>query len=456
MAKARTVFVCSECGNETAKWFGQCPACKSWNTLVEQEAVVEQPKYVRGSHAPSDSRAVPLGEIELADELRISTGTQELDRVLGGGVVSGSMVLVGGEPGIGKSTLLLQVCASLSQRGTVLYVTGEESARQIKLRAQRLNVQSENLYICAETRMDSILEQVNRLKPKFLVVDSIQTVYRPEAASTPGSVTQIRESALLLMQYAKASGAAVFIVGHVNKEGTLAGPKILEHMVDCVLYFEGDRHASYRIIRAVKNRYGSTDEIGVFEMTGEGLVEVPNPSLALLSGRPKDVPGSCVACVMEGTRPLLAEVQALVTRSAYGNSRRTADGFDYNRAVLLLAVLEKRVGMDVGACDTYLNVTGGVKLSEPAADLPAVLSIASSILEKALPEGMAAFGEIGLTGELRSVSAVSQRVSEIARLGFTSCVLPKRSCIGLKPPAGLKLYAAQDLAEAIRLAFGGK
>lgn len=452
-AKSHTLFVCSECGNETVKWFGQCPSCKSWNTLVETEAMPTAPVKRGLSDTARRPSAAPLSAIETADELRTSTGIGELDRVLGGGTVLGSLVLVGGEPGIGKSTLLLQVCSTLGAQGKVLYVTGEESSRQIKLRAQRLNIDSDSLYIHAETRLDTIMETVYRLAPNFIVVDSIQTVYKPDAASAPGSVTQIRECALTLMQYAKTSGATVFLVGHVTKEGTLAGPKILEHMVDCVLYFEGDRHASYRIIRAVKNRYGSTDEIGVFEMSARGLLEVPNPSQALLSGRPKDVPGSCIACVMEGSRPILAEVQALVTKSSFGNPRRTADGFDYNRAVLLLAVLEKRSGIDVGGCDVYMNVTGGLKLTEPASDLPAMLAVASSIGDKPLREDMAAFGEIGLTGELRTVSNVLQRLTEIRRLGFSQCVLPRRCCIGIKPPEGLTLLSAETLSDAIRLSL---
>lgn len=451
--KMKTIFVCSVCGNESIKWYGQCPNCRSWNTMEERAILPESPPTgSTGDALLRASAAVPLSSIEETGDLRIGTGSAELDRVLGGGTVRGSMILVGGEPGIGKSTLLLQVCAALSSKEKVLYVTGEESAQQIKLRAARLGVASDNLYVQAETRMDIIVDQLVNLRPRFVVVDSVQTIYRAECASAPGSTTQIRESAQLLMHYAKAENATVFMVGHVNKEGTLAGPKILEHMVDCVLYFEGDRHASYRIIRAVKNRYGSTNEIGVFEMTGKGLQDVPNPSEALLSGRPKNVPGSCVACVMEGSRPLLAEVQALVSKSSYGNARRTADGFDYNRAVLLLAVLEKRVGINVGACDAYLNVTGGMELNEPAADLPALLAVVSSIREKALPERMAAFGEVGLTGELRAVSSAQSRIAEIARLGFTSCILPSRCCEGLEIPKGVTLCPADDLMEAIRYA----
>jgi len=454
MAKPRTIFACSECGNETSKWFGQCPSCKSWNTLYEVEQTPSAPAK-RGftDNSVPQTLALPLREIETTDELRTSTGMAELDRVLGGRTVLGSLVLVGGEPGIGKSTLLLQVSDTFAKQGTVLYVTGEESARQIKLRAERLEVAADALYILAETRMDNIMETSNRIKPAYMIVDSIQTVYKPDAASAPGSVTQIRECAMTLLQYAKSVGVTVFLVGHVTKEGTLAGPKVLEHIVDCVLYFEGDRHASYRILRAVKNRYGSTDEIGVFEMSTRGLLEVPNPSQALLSGRPKDVPGSCIACVMEGTRPLLAEVQALVTQSSFGNPRRTSDGFDYNRAVLLLAVLEKRAGISVSNCDVYLNVTGGLSLTEPAADLPALLAVVSSVRERPLREKMAAFGEVGLTGELRTVSGVLQRLTEIRRLGFTECVVPKRSCIGLKPPAGLTLLAANNVAQAIELAI---
>lgn len=450
--KAKTIFVCAQCGQEFNKWAGKCSACGSWNTLYETEPVEN---IVKKAGPPrlngAKDAAKPITEIEAGDDFRSSTGISELDRVLGGGIVQGSLVLVGGEPGIGKSTLLLQVCDFLSREKTVLYISGEESARQLKLRSERLGIFQKQLMVLSETRIDDILDCARSLKPEFMIVDSIQTVYNPDSTGTAGSVSQIRDCTLAFMQFAKNSGITVFLVGHVNKEGTLAGPKILEHMVDCVLYFEGDRHASYRVIRAAKNRYGSTDEIGVFEMTGDGLKEVANPSQALLSGRPKDVPGSCIACVMEGTRPILAEIQSLVTKTNFGNPRRTADGFDYNRAVLLLAVLEKRAGMQIGNCDTYINITGGLKIDEPAADLPAILSLASSLSELPLPEDMAAFGEVGLTGELRSVSGMSQRLAEVHRLGFSSCMVPRRAMRGIRPPEGLKIIEADNVREAIAI-----
>ncbi|MBE6930975.1 MAG: DNA repair protein RadA [Ruminococcaceae bacterium] len=454
MAKAKTLFACSECGHETAKWYGKCPSCGAWNSMYEVEAAPVAAKAAAGTALPS-SLPVPISEIDVSGEdIRTSTGIGELDRVLGGGTVLGSLVLVGGEPGIGKSTLLLQICSALCAQGKVLYVSGEESQRQLKLRAQRLGVNNNNLYVHAETRLDTVLSTAEKLSPSFMIVDSIQTVYRTEVASAPGSSTQIRECTMSLMQYAKSMNVTVFIVGHVTKEGTLAGPKILEHMVDCVLYFEGDRHASYRIIRAVKNRFGSTDEIGVFEMGSHGLMEVPNPSQALLEGRPKDVPGSCISCVMEGSRPILAEIQALVSETSYGNPRRTADGFDYNRAVLLLAVLEKRAGLMFGGCDTYLNVTGGLHLAEPAADLPAVLALASSMRNWPLPENLAAFGEVGLTGELRSVMGTAQRLVEIRRLGFSACICPRRSCLNVPVPEGLHVIPVDTVRDAIDMVLG--
>lgn len=374
----------------------------------------------------------------------------ELDRVLGGGAVSGSLVLVGGEPGIGKSTLLLQICRHLCKSQTVLYVTGEESQRQLKLRAERLNVHSDSLFILSETNLEAILASVKELSPDILIVDSIQTTYLPELSAAPGSVSQVKECTLALMELAKSGGVTVFVVGHVNKEGALAGPKVLEHMVDCVLCFEGDRNFAHRILRADKNRFGSTNEIGVFEMANDGLREVPNPSELLLSGRPSNVPGSCVACVMEGSRPILAEIQALVTPTSFGMPRRMSAGIDYNRAMLLLAVLEKRAGLVVSNCDAYINVVGGLKLDEPAADLPAILAIASSLKDSPICDRTAAFGEVGLAGELRMVTAAELRLAEIRRLGFEQCIVPMRGTSGIRVPHGLELIRVGNVSEAIR------
>lgn len=391
----------------------------------------------------------PLVEVEATDELRFNTGMSELDRVLGGGAVKGSLVLVGGAPGIGKSTLMLQICDNLCRFAEVLYVSGEESERQIKLRAQRLGIRSEGLYLYSETNLDDIVSAVESLKPQILIVDSIQTIYNGDSSSSPGSVGQVKECTMTLMHLAKGMGITVFVVGHINKEGSLAGPKVLEHMVDCVLYFEGEEHSSYRILRAAKNRFGATNEIGVFEMVDHGLAEVPNPSEALLSGRPQDTPGSCVTCVMEGIRPVLAEVQALLTPSAYGNSRRSSNGFDYNRAMMLLAVLEKRGGLLLSNCDFYVNVIGGLTVSEPAADLALIISLASSFRDKPVPHDLAAIGEVGLTGELRAVHALNQRLSEVRRLGFTKCLVPARNSGKLIIPEGLELIRISNIRQAI-------
>ena len=428
MARVKSVFYCTECGNETMKWAGRCPSCGAWNTIVEQENLSSK-NLSRGSVRHSSPfrtvKAIPLTEIETEQEIRFSTGMGELNRVLGGGAVKGSLVLIGGAPGIGKSTLMLQICQSLCAFSKVLYVSGEESVSQLKLRAQRLGVQSRQLFVLSETSLGEVLQSVEQEKPDILIVDSIQTLYNPELESTPGSIGQVKDCTMALMQLAKGQDITVFVIGHVNKEGSIAGPKVLEHMVDCVLYFEGDQHMSYRILRAAKNRFGATNEIGVFEMMNGGLEEVENPSQMLLSGRPDDAPGTCVTCVMEGVRPVLAEIQALLAPAAYGTSRRSSNGFDYNRAAMLLAVLEKRGGLKVSQCDAYINIIGGLTLDEPAADLSAVLALASSYLDRSIPSDIAAIGEVGLTGELRSVNHLEQRLAEVSRLGFKRCVIPK-------------------------------
>ena len=451
MTKVKTLFYCTECGNESLKWQGRCSACGAWNTIVEQPAAETKKKTSAASAlqniSPRSPR--PIAKVEAVDELRFNTGMSELDRVLGGGAVKGSLVLVGGAPGIGKSTLMLQICDHLCRFSDVLYVSGEESERQIKLRAQRLGAREERLYLYSETNLDEIVAAVEKQKPDVLIVDSIQTIYNGDSSSSPGSVAQVKECTLALMHLAKGMGVTVFVVGHINKEGSLAGPKVLEHMVDCVLHFEGEEHNSYRILRAAKNRFGATNEIGVFEMVDRGLVEVPNPSEAMLSGRPENMPGSCVTCVMEGVRPVLAEVQALLAPSAYGNSRRTSNGFDYNRAMMMLAVLEKRGGLMLSNCDFYVNVIGGLTLDEPAADLALIVALASSFRDKPVPYDLAAIGEVGLTGELRSVSAANQRLSEIRRLGFTKCLVPSRSSGKLLAPDGLDLIRVGNIREAI-------
>ena len=448
MAKAKTLFYCTECGNETPKWQGRCSACGAWNTIVEQP-VAETKKSTVGLVSVPHRTARPITEVEATDELRFHTGMNELDRVLGGGAVQGSLVLVGGAPGIGKSTLMLQICDNLCKFSKVLYVSGEESERQIKLRARRLGVQNNNLFLLSETNLEEITAVVEQLKPDILIVDSIQTIYNDDSNASPGSVAQVKECTMTLMHLAKTLGVTVFVVGHINKEGSLAGPKVLEHMVDCVLHFEGEEHNSYRILRAAKNRFGATNEIGVFEMGDQGLCEVPNPSEALLSGRPQDTPGSCVTCVMEGVRPVLAEVQALLTPSGYGTSRRSSNGFDYNRAMMMLAVLEKRGGLMISNCDFYVNVIGGLAVSEPAADLSLIIALASSFRDKPVPYDLAAIGEVGLTGELRSVHALNQRLSEVRRLGFTKCLIPAKSSGKLIVPEGLELIRVSNIRQAI-------
>lgn len=449
MAKAKTLFYCTECGNEMPKWQGRCSACGAWNTVVEQPAAESRKKAAAAVFSPAMRQPRPLAEVEATDELRFQTGMSELDRVLGGGAVKGSLVLVGGAPGIGKSTLMLQICDNLCRFANVLYVSGEESERQIKLRAQRLGIRGEGLSLFSETNLDDIVAAVETQKPDILIVDSIQTIYNGDSNSSPGSVAQVKECTMTLMHLAKGMGVTVFVVGHINKEGSLAGPKVLEHMVDCVLHFEGEEHNSYRILRAAKNRFGATNEIGVFEMGDQGLTEVPNPSEALLSGRPKDTPGSCVTCVMEGARPVLAEIQALLSPSGYGNSRRSSNGFDYNRAMMLSAVLEKRGGLVLSNCDFYVNVIGGLTVNEPAADLALIVALASSFRDKPVPYDLAAIGEVGLTGELRSVHAINQRLSEVRRLGFTKCLVPARNSGKLIVPEGLELIRITTIREAI-------
>ena len=453
MAKTKTVFYCTECGNETPKWQGKCSACGAWNTIVEH---TEKPNPVgHGKSAPIgvSRTAQKLSEVTCDAETRFSTGMGELDRVLGGGAVAGSLVLVGGAPGIGKSTLLLQICNSLCNGRKVLYVTGEESERQLKLRAERIAVSPDSLFILSETQLAAILETVDTMQPDILIVDSIQTMYNDLNDSTPGSVSQVKDCTMALMHLSKSQGVTVFVVGHINKDGAIAGPKVLEHMVDCVMYFEGDANSSYRLLRAAKNRFGSTNEIGVFEMADRGLVEVPNPSQMLLDGRPEGASGTCVACVMEGSRPILAEVQALVSKSSFQVPKRTADGFDFNRAALLMAVAEKRAGMKLSVFDAYLNVIGGLQLDEPAADLPVVLAIASSYRDSAIPDDLVAIGEVGLTGEIRSVSQMEQRLSEVSRLGFKKCIIPKNGSDKLEIPTGLTVYRVRNLREAIETAM---
>ena len=450
--RQKTVFCCSECGNETVKWSGRCTACGAWDSLVE----VKLDAKSKGSTKRATSKKTPklISELDTEAELRFSTGIGELDRVLGGGAVKGSLVLVGGAPGIGKSTLLLQLCGLVEGEMKILYVTGEESERQLKMRAQRLGVDNGQIYVLAETGLTEVLEAADELEPDIMIVDSIQTMFDPEVSSAPGSVSQVRECTMSIMRMTKEKGFTTFVVGHINKEGNIAGPKVLEHMVDCVLYFEGERSTSFRILRAGKNRFGSTNEIGVFEMVDTGLKGLQNPSEILLSGRPDNAPGTCVTCVIEGSRPILAEIQALVAPATYNAGRRSTNGIDYNRATLLLAVLEKRGGMAVSGCDAYINVIGGLELDEPAADLATMLAIASSFRDLPLGRDLAAVGEVGLSGEIRSVNSLNMRLSEIARLGFKRCVIPTHIKDDIKKPDGLEIISVKNIIEAIKATLG--
>lgn len=449
MAKAKAAgFFCKECGYESVKWLGQCPGCKEWNTLVE-ELPMGSP---HGNKKLLKSvEAFTLSSIKIEENDRISTDIQELDRVLGGGIIAGSLILVGGDPGIGKSTLLLQVCRNLAKEHKVLYISGEESLKQIKLRAERIGEFSDNLFLLCETNLTYIEEGIQKLKPDVVIIDSIQTVFKEEVSAAPGSVSQVRESTSALMQIAKGMAVSIFIVGHVTKEGVVAGPRMLEHMVDTVLYFEGDRHAAYRILRSVKNRFGSTNEIGVFEMHQNGLQEVKNPSEFMLNGRPGSASGSVVACSIEGTRPILVEIQALVSRSNFGMPRRTAAGTDYNRVNLLMAVLEKRLGLHLNECDAYVNIAGGIRINEPALDLGIVMALVSSYKETAIDNETIVFGEIGLSGEIRAVSMAQNRVNEAIKLGFKTCILPKGSLKGIKASHQIQLIGVSTVKEAISL-----
>ena len=450
-AKKNTVFFCQECGFESSKWMGQCPGCKAWNSFVEETVSTN---IVNGKKTSAISSKEPsvLSEVSLSKEDRILIGIDELDRVLGGGIVPGSLTLVGGDPGIGKSTLLLQVCQKLAfQNRKVLYISGEESLKQIKIRAMRIGEFTDSLLLYCETNLGAIEETIRKVSPEVVIIDSIQTMYNENVGAAPGSVSQVRESTGVFLQLAKGLGVSIFIVGHVTKEGTVAGPRVLEHMVDTVLYFEGDRHASYRILRGVKNRFGSTNEIGVFEMRQEGLMEVKNPSEYMLSGKPEGASGSVVACSMEGTRPVLIEIQALVCQSNFGIPRRQATGTDFNRLNLLMAVLEKRVGLQVAACDAYVNIAGGMRLQEPALDLGIVMAIVSSYKNRAVDDKMVVFGEVGLSGEVRSVNMAEHRIREAGKLGFTHCVVPRSNMEGLGEIPGIKITPVASVREAIEL-----
>ena len=450
MGKAKkTIFFCQNCGHEENKWLGQCPMCKEWNTFVEEKITTGRTNNIKGE---SVTKVVTLSSVEIEEDERICTTIAELDRVLGGGIVPGSLVLVGGDPGIGKSTLLLQVCQKLSgMKRKVLYISGEESLRQIKLRANRVGTFTENFYLLCETNLSIIRNVIETQKPEIVVIDSIQTMYNEEVGSAPGSVSQVRESTNVFMQLAKGMNISTFIVGHVTKEGTVAGPRVLEHMVDTVLYFEGDRHASYRILRGVKNRFGSTNEIGVFEMQKKGLVEVENPSEYMLSGKPENASGSVVVCAMEGTRPVLMEIQALVCKTNFGMPRRTAAGIDYNRVNLLMAVLEKRMGLPLSGYDAYVNIAGGIRMSEPAADLGIVMAVVSSYKNKPVSDSTIVFGEVGLSGEVRAVTMPEQRVAEARKLGFKTCIMPEVSAKNISGADDIEIIGVKSIKEALQI-----
>jgi DNA repair protein RadA/Sms len=463
MSKNKTIFFCTDCGNEFPKWSGQCAACFAWNTITEQPATSKSKAKTSsnsgrsgGSLFVSDGlKRTPhkLKNLETSGELRFSTGLSEFDRVLGGGAVVGSLVLVGGSPGIGKSTLLLQICGLLRESSKVLYVSGEESERQIKMRAERLGVKSDNVFVFSETELTEIVSASEELSPNIIIIDSIQTLYNPELTASPGSVGQVKDCTMALLRLAKDTAVTVFLVGHVTKDGAIAGPKVLEHMVDCVLYFEGERSMNYRILRAAKNRFGSTNEIGVFEMMDKGLTEVLSPSELLLSGRPQSTPGTCVTAIIEGTRPILAEIQALVSPSSANMPRRNSNGIEYNRAMMLLAVLQQRGGLRIGGCDAYINVIGGLSIDDPGADLATVLSLASAYRDKPLRSDIAVFGEVGLSGEIRQVSQISPRLSEISRMGFNACILPNSAKYTNDSANNLEIIRVKNVSEAIRAAI---
>lgn len=462
--KTKTVFFCSECGNEYPKWMGRCTACGSWNSLVE-ETVVTKPS-AKSSRSGMQSTAIQslanmgedavpqkLSDISTTDEIRVSTGLTEFDRVLGGGIVAGSLILLGGDPGIGKSTILLQICQHIGQTKKILYISGEESLRQIKLRATRLGVDTDNIKIYCETNTEHILTRISIEKPDMLIVDSVQTMFNPNLSSAPGSVAQIRDVASTLMRIAKTYSIATFLVGHVTKEGSIAGPKVLEHIVDSVLYFEGEQSRSYRIIRAIKNRFGSTNEIGVFEMDSGGLNEIKNPSMAMLSGRPTEAPGSCIICTMEGTRPVLAEIQALATPTAFGNPRRMTTGVDFNRSMMLMAILEKRAGLHLSSYDTYINVVGGLRMVEPAVDLGVILAMASGFKNTAIDDGIVAVGEVGLTGEIRACSFLESRIIEAEKLGFKKFIVPSSNSDSFKKFKNIEVCQYSNISQIIRDIF---
>ena len=450
--KIKTIYICSECEYESPKWLGKCPKCNSWNTFVEDAVSTATPTVKSHSlvSRTGDGSAVRFSELSTPEYIRTETGLSELDRVLGGGLVKGSVVLLSGEPGIGKSTLLLQICDTLCQGRRALYVSGEESRSQLKLRAERLGVNGDSLYVLTETNIESILDEAKKIKPDVIIADSVQTMYSDRVPSAPGSITNVKEVAMAFIAKAKSEGISVILVGHVNKEGGIAGPKVLEHMVDAVLNFEGDKRQSYRIIRANKNRYGSTNEIGVFEMTDKGLREVPNPSEMLLADRPVNTAGNCAVCTVEGTRPLVAEIQALVTPTSFPAPRRTSNGIDYNRAYLILAVLEKRLGLKFSANDVYLNVTGGMRIDEPASDLGIALALISSLTDRPIPDDLIAIGELGLSGEIRGVANIEGRIQEAARLGFTTAVVPAHNLKACDGVNGIKVVSAKNVYDILK------